>query len=112
MKLQVLCQVSKLEAKERYPMKPGSTDPDYLKPKVPYTQSELTVLDNDAGVDGRITIDAELRFGQLVAVSIDTVGQPDVVTRTEAAVDAAMAAVDRRLGIDMVPSAAAGEEAD
>ena len=79
MKLEVLCQVTKLEACERYQNKPGSTDLDYSKPKLPYTKSTLTILDNDKGLEGYFMIDQQLRFGQILSLVLDTSEEIQVV---------------------------------
>jgi len=80
MKLEILCQVTALAAKERYPNKPGSTEPDYLKKKQGYTESTIGVLPNDKAITGEITIEGEMKFGQIVRLTLDTETSPETVT--------------------------------
>ena len=95
MKIKALCQVTKLSQLERYPTRSGTTDPDYLKPKVPYVQSTLQVLGNDKGVEGYLTIDAQLRFGQFVSLVLQEEETLQAVEGMDQAIAEAEAAVDR-----------------
>ena len=103
MKLNVLCQVNQLKGCSRYPLKPGSTDTDYSKDKEAYTVSTIKVLPNGHGIEGYLDVEGELRFGQLVKITINT-EQGEVVedessttamSAMSQGVAAAMAAVDR-----------------
>jgi hypothetical protein len=93
MKINVLCQVTKLESLKRYPRK-ATGETDYSKEQESYTQSNLRVLDNAKGVTGNIQVESQLEFGQLVRLMVDTEG-PEVVARIDQAVADCMAVVDR-----------------
>ena len=79
MKLEVLCQVSRLERRTRYPLKPGSTDVDYLKEQVPYTISTLEVMKNDKGIEGSINLERELRFGSVCRLTVEAAPEVEAV---------------------------------
>ena len=72
MKLVILCQVKELKSCQRYQNKPGTTEPDYLKPKIDYTRSTLKILDNEYGIEGEFALDKQLNFGQLLNMTLDT----------------------------------------
>jgi len=79
MKLEILCQVTALAAKKRYPFKPGTREEDYRQKQVEYTQTTISVLPNERGVVGDISLDGEMRYGQLVKLTLDTETTPETV---------------------------------
>jgi len=92
MKINVLCQVTKLESLKRWPRKADGTTDYSAKEQESYTQSNLRVLDNAKGVAGNLQVEARLEFGQLVWLVVDIEGPEVVVNR---AVAECKAAVDR-----------------
>lgn len=103
MKVSVLFQVTQIGRRTRYPYKPGTTDTDYTKDhRVSYTKSTLTALPNQMGIDGEITTECELPYGELVRVEFDLSPVPErkrvdvsPANWVDRGVSAAEAAVDR-----------------